>query len=237
MSLVKSLAEKKFSQKKFKAELLKTGKAQLKHNVKNGFWGLGPDGKGLNTMGKILMEIRENLTIAGGIDETADVKDVSHEPEVIILGNSHFKKFDRKQVHGIKMSHEATYTIADAQRYINSNKLPETTILHLITNDVKNGMSVAECVTKMYELISEIRQKHNTKVVVSLGVPSLTRGLNDDILTVAAILEADESLQTINHETSFTYGDKVNTRLFEDPIHPNREGLKRLVSNIKAKIL
>ena len=45
--------------------LLSTGRAEIVENAPiDGFWGCGPDGKGLNMLGKILMDTRKNLITA-----------------------------------------------------------------------------------------------------------------------------------------------------------------------------
>lgn len=44
----------------FRAYLLSTGNAELVENVKSdAFWGCGRDGRGMNTLGKLLMELRD----------------------------------------------------------------------------------------------------------------------------------------------------------------------------------
>jgi len=61
--VMRSILKHKFRQSpKCRAVLLSTGeKCLMENNRTDAFWGIGEDGKGKNTLGKILMEIREQI--------------------------------------------------------------------------------------------------------------------------------------------------------------------------------
>ena len=56
------ILECKFAQcVEFRAELTATRSKVLVENTPNGEWGVGPDGKGGNKLGVVLMELRHKL--------------------------------------------------------------------------------------------------------------------------------------------------------------------------------
>ena len=62
VGIMTDLLRQKFSKSDFKEKLLATGEAELIELAPwDGFWGNGKDGKGMNVMGKILMEIRGEI--------------------------------------------------------------------------------------------------------------------------------------------------------------------------------
>ena len=64
LRIMKDILLLKFKNKKLKDMLLKTGdKHIIEDSPRDSFWGIGKDKKGENNLGKILMEIREKLTI------------------------------------------------------------------------------------------------------------------------------------------------------------------------------
>lgn len=63
LDIMKDLLQQKFSQEPFKTKLLATGDKQLIEGNYWGdiFWGQDLQGKGLNHLGKLLMEVRDEI--------------------------------------------------------------------------------------------------------------------------------------------------------------------------------
>jgi len=62
IKVMKYALDLKFSNEKMKALLLSTGEEELVENSPwDEFWGCGRNGEGLNWLGRLLMEIRDNL--------------------------------------------------------------------------------------------------------------------------------------------------------------------------------
>ena len=66
----KAIKAKVMQHSEVREALLKTGNAMIvEHTPRDSYWGDGPDGSGKNMLGKILMEIRAELTQNGIFDE------------------------------------------------------------------------------------------------------------------------------------------------------------------------
>ena len=68
MALMRKAAHAKFSQHDdIRQVLLSTGDARIvEHTENDSYWGDGGDGSGKNMLGRILMEVRENLKAGSG---------------------------------------------------------------------------------------------------------------------------------------------------------------------------
>ena len=62
VGIMKEVLRAKFRDEKLRLLLEKTGNKRLVHVAPwDGFWGLGRDGKGKNMLGKLLMEVRDEI--------------------------------------------------------------------------------------------------------------------------------------------------------------------------------
>ena len=254
--VMRELMEAKFQIPQFKKSLIETYPRELCHNVASNFWGTGPNGRGRNITGSLLMEIRENLIGKRDATSTPNFQSqwggqkssqASHlsqcqggmkygDVEVLLVGNSQVKEFRPDKVAGYSMVKEDAYTIQEASNKLTTEeKLPPTIILHLLTNEAKKE-PVSKIAKDMKTLVKNLKQKHKSRVFVSLGVPVDDFQLHKKVRAVNLLLEADESIEAINHHNSFiTYG-YLNEYLYNDKIHPNEMGLRRLVANFKTAL-
>lgn len=257
LDMMWSLLNEKFKILSFKEALLETGSAPLVHKVGSKFWGSGKDGNGSNQMGKMLMKLRDNLRMdrndpsngSNANSTTARSSSTQHlqqkiqhqedqkqQPDVLVMANSHFTGFDSKAVHDVHMVRAEVYTIKQANDYVTKSKqLPPTVILHQITNDVKDR-SPMDCVRGIRNLIHTIQQQHGSRVLVSLGVPSLDHRFNQKLQAVFHLLRVSTDIELIDHHPSFNEKGRPKADLFRNDNHPNEDGLRRIVLNCKRAI-
>ena len=104
-AIVKRLAEQDML---FREALLATGEAEIRHSVPDVFWGMGTKTRpGLNTYGRILMELRDHLRRTGARSESKQQSEnemfntvIGRDTECIVISDSQGKWIDRERIFG-----------------------------------------------------------------------------------------------------------------------------------------
>ncbi len=229
--VMKAILKEKFKASSAKEKLISTFPSPIKHNVMNSFWGTGKDENGEDRFGKLLMDLRDELIAQTDsaiplTNETPQKEQSANSTnkDVLILGHSHFNGFNPTYVKDINMDLKQLYTIREAKEFVQKHKLPPTTIIHLITNDLKApNASVDECVESIYDLVEAATSLHQTEVIISLPPPSQRVSHNRKMDEVKDTLRGDPSLNIIDHTNSFMYRGQIDKSLYKDP-SPRRFG-------------
>ncbi len=232
----------------FQDTLLQSGKRILLEDVPDEFWGVGKDGSGDNTMGKILMRLRqanidnENINNTGTASHQ-QINSPSHttpkQKKVLIIGNSQVQDIDPTKFSKQHELYKAIcYTIDQANNVVNSMTTEmDRVIIHLLTNDIKTA-SPEKVTGKMVGLVNKLCNKFpHTKVTVSLATP---RGdtlknealeVNDRLLN----LGPRRNVNMVHHNNLLKRGtDEIFTKHFkQDKIHLSLSGTKIIAANLK----
>ena len=238
IEVMKEIVKEKFKDPGLREELKNTFPCELRHNVTNTLWGMGANNNGRNTLGQILMELRGELrgqpASEGRLHRTETTQ--SSNPKVLLVGDSQLRKFQPDRIKGVNFSLEMRTINEASQELGEKNTLPTTVILHLLTESLRKE-SVSEATSKIKVLAQKLEQRHKTRVLVSLGLPVEDHNLNKRIKAANILLKADQEIVTICHTASFTTKGYPNEYLYEDGMHPNVGGLRRLAVNFKAAVL
>ena len=233
------LEEKKKVCPAFVNDLKGTRGKVIIHNVHSSCWGTGPDGKGDNRFGKILMRLRDRWFSPNHQSDDSTVErheDVSSsKPELLIIGNS--------IVEGIKenkLSQEFTtkkknaYTIAEAREVIKElNDSPNVIALQLITNDVKDTQP-SQVLEEYQLLVSEIQNKSpDTKILISHAPHKNNNSKMALRMALVNVMLDDKydkvtGVSCINNRNITSFG--------KDEVHPSRLGVSALARNLRNAV-
>lgn len=163
----------------------------------------------------------------------------------IIIGDSIIKHVDTNKLLGSNNSEhiirkQIAYTWNEAEDYVrnNTDKLPDTIILHVGTNDIKHGKSVDEIMEIANETIDLISNlKKGTKILLSSVAP---RGDNSSFdyqrqelnLQFLKISMAKEEITLIDNGNLANHGQIIEKVFAEDKVHLNEQGIKIISANI-----
>ena len=143
------LQEKVVQCKEFEDRLLQTGDKIIHEDVPDKYWGIGRDGRGLNQMGKILMEVRESLHKR------------AQRPKVAIIGSSLIKNL---QAHSLSdrfnASKETAYTIPQAMPKVDRIAAGTSVVVYqLLSNDLRSETEDT-CIQQLTTLVDKTKQGH-----------------------------------------------------------------------------
>ena len=228
------LREKKKACKPFIDKLKRTVGKRIDHNVASNYWGTGPDGKGKNRFGTILMKLRDEMFPGTSDNSSEDVQDTQSKPQILIIGNS--------VVNGIRPQYISkdfdttviqAFTISDAKKVVNElTTQPSVITLHLTTNDVKNH-EPSVVVADYKDLVSTIRSKlPQSKVVVS-NAPFKSTSTRNSVRT--AVVNASLTDTYLDQDIVCINNNNV-TAFMHDGIHLTRSGTSALVRNMRSVI-
>ena len=259
-AIMKDLVQIKYeSCQSFRDAIISSGKAHIVEDVADEFWGRGKEGNGQNIMGKILETLRnDNMLHSEGTPEVKQSHAVSSDnpgdtsyvtrshspfppedtPHVLILGNSLIKDIIPDKIKNLHVTKSVAYNISEAREVCHNMKLPERTVLQLVTNDVKYASSsVSKCVEEIESLVTEL-ECAGTKVHVILP-PPVTRDDEwaDRISEVNDRLS--EKFDTIDMYSRFISANgKPKYRLYNrDGVHLSQDGVRLMAATIKNHIL
>ena len=161
------LCVKKDTCKEFVSSLLGTGNKKIIHNVASRKWGSGPDGKGDNIFGNLLMELRseiiEEMKVKKVTSKTFEkpqptTNNVNHNtPEkgkrrALLLGNSLLNGINpNKLSKDLTVISKDAYTVKEAMECIqNLVTTPDAVVLQLGTNEAKSNLAVPDKRSQRY---------------------------------------------------------------------------------------
>jgi hypothetical protein len=173
--------------KTFREHLLSTADRLLKHNMENdGKWGIGPDGKGLNQMGEVLMSVRTWLSKRPAVAPTPilnlNVTPSAATPtptavltskNVLVIGNSNTRGIAGRlckkglQATGLVLSGRPSAQIKQEIRTFNPPAPPSHVFLHTGDIDARTGRPMKDTT----DTVLELKQKF-PKATILLNSPS-----------------------------------------------------------------
>jgi hypothetical protein len=132
------------------------------------------------------------------------------------------------------------YTLNETLQYIDgSTDVPDTVILHTLTNDLKT-MDPQACAEKLFDIVtSHFNTKWtSTGVIISLATPRLddvSHFNNSQLINVLIKhkFSDDESVFIADHSNMLQYGNPDKFLLDHDGVHLNKKGTSFLASNTK----
>ncbi|KAK3103528.1 hypothetical protein FSP39_019889 [Pinctada imbricata] len=225
------LSEKTEQSAAFRNELKKTGEKDIQVDIRDKFWGIGPDGNGHNVLGKMLQDLRR------------EIKNHEMKPKVAIIGSSIVKNLrgDRFSRDFLTRTHRA-YTIPEAEVTLRDSKESADVIVYqLLSNDMK-VKSEEECLSNLANLVTKTKQSHpGAKIIVSLP-PNRgdSAALNCKTNTINAGVKShyrDDQVVTVCDNSNLAYrGEPDGRYICSDGVHPTPEGERILFRNIRQSI-
>ena len=164
----------------FRDQLLKDKNTMVEGTL-DPFWGKGHDGRGKNTFGNILMQVRGELN--GERAKEGDVPKVPENDSVLLIGNSQTKMIDpaifSSRINLVKT--EDVYSIGQAKSYVRQLESDHKAIIvYQVANELRGCTSENMCEEigrikhETEELVERIKAvKPEVKVYISLGVQSI----------------------------------------------------------------
>ena len=231
----------------FVSHLQATGNRTIMHNVASDFWGTGTDGKGKNTFGQLLTELRDELPTSASTTSsqpsaaTTSPAAVSTapapppQPEVLLLGNSLLSHVRPDKVsRDFSTTLKTAYSIKEAKEAIDQlEDKPAAIALQLTTNDIKGEQPVTATVQEYSQLVAAIQDKLPSCKILTSQAPNKTS--TSRLSTRTAL--ANASIEDMYRATDIVCIDNSNITSFsEDNIHLTRYGTSTLVRNVKAAI-
>lgn len=239
----------------FQRALLNTGNKQLIHNTEtDSFWGCGEDFKGLNTLGKILEDLRQSFRYqlpqplsARPICKTAvsnpqqkkhqsppaRPKPTTVRPKVLVLGNSNTRGIAQGLIDrgldasGFTLPGGTVSHITSRVRFTKSSTDPECVVLMAGDIEAANGLQ-SETICARYEhLLKETRRSFPWSRIILCGLPQTGSNQRHDTLRkVNCYLGA-----VATDERLVEYVNNSNARL-RDNIHLSDISKNRLCFNL-----
>ena len=194
--------------KAFKNALKKSGKAILVHNTEtNSTWGCGPDFRGNNMMGKILMDVRkfdnQYEQEYPPLQETnqSETKKISHtktdatqqKPNTLVIGNSNTRDMSLKIrerglnsigfVYPGQTIEQISNKVEDISKAV-ENDPPQAILIHAGDIEIREEIIPQQIGKNMKKTISKLHSKFpHAKVVISSipSVPQRMRQMNQRI--------------------------------------------------------
>ena len=175
-----------------------------------------------------------------------DIEAIPDKKKVLLIGTSNIKYIDTNRLSSKEVEVEkiTKYTLKDGQEYIDAlkedEKNPDVVVLHLFENDI--GEETPEnCTANLNKMCTDIKRKaKDTKVVVSMGLPSRDEGINRKIMKLNVLLQeqlADmEMVSLCDHGNLFYRGQPSNGILNVDGKHISCLGTQKLAANLKSSI-
>jgi len=190
--------------RRFRDVLLGTKDSELVHNTEtDAVWGCGPDFKGRNMMGRILMQVRTKTISYDQDFPPLPAPTVSSAPEpsttntvtksAIVIGNSNVRglasEFNSRGIDctGYAFPGRSSSQIEERLPYLSSNQEPDVVICHSGDIDIRDRTQpVTKVASDVISLVQKIQlQFPSSKVVVSSLPPvHRNRQLNDKIQSV-----------------------------------------------------
>ena len=231
---------------------MNTGKKRILHNVASRKWGTGPDGKGDNMFGMLLMELRDEIRTKKQnqqalqskplvnakhtkYDHQANNSSTKQKPSVLLVGNSHTAGI-RPHVlsKNFSTTRQIAYTLDDAFKILDDLKAdPNAIVLQLTTNEAKSNRPITDIIKDYNRLVKTAKSKvPKAKVLISEAPnqPNTSR-LSVRISAINAAL-AEEY-----HASDVTCIPNSQVRYFtNDGIHLTQYGTSQLAMNIKRAV-
>ena len=238
----KAIMQKYLYVPEFRDALKDSGNARIVENTYDPYW--GGLGGGLNTMGKLLMEIRDNPPAlpATPLERVPNEKVQS----VLCLVDSNGYNIDYRRT--LPMYHTKVRkcpTIEGAIETVRDEEGPEPqfVLIHTGTNNLINDETPAEL---YLELVSEIKNKwSNTKIIVSKLLPrggtKVTKKLRVFNNTIENQLLFNADVELIDH-SDLLWGENPNHNFYVQEqkagrnmplLHLNNAGLANLASKFR----
>ena len=246
-----------------KGKLLQTKGMYLLEDTPISFWGRGPDGNGRNTMGKILMDIRDKMLEEERSNhkpqsqERSNRRPQSHDTpkskpdqeripnKVLLLGNSQADKIDPSKFSTkSKLEKIQLYTLTQVSDWLKSENAAKHhdakyVVIHQITNDIKSNSEV-HCAQNMADVVTQVKSTFpNAKPVISLGTPR-EDNLKQKVIRVNGMLREmykdDNNTTVLHHENLQHRGQAKAGLLSSDGYHLTDSGTKVIASNIRHAV-
>ena len=224
-------------------EKLVENKNELVENTKDPYWGKGHDGKGKNTMGKILMEIRGEIN---GTEKVSPIKSPgrSERPTVLLLGDVQTTKIDAQRFSSrsdLVIPH-VIESLGAVKHYITRdlNSVPDKIVIHQVAAEARGinpdnlCTEIARVKAGFEDIVKTIKQIcPEPEIVLSQGVQTRNqnRGAQDaGVAALNAILQTVEGVTVVDNSN-------INSSTFvRNGEELTEEGTAMLAANLKRKI-
>ena len=236
--LMKEICIVKFRQcSKFKEALLKSGDAFLLHNTETDpTWGCGPDLKGLNKMGHILMTVRQQaldyqqeFPPLPQTDTKTVVPEVSAEEapvarKIVVIGNSNARGLSQRlhkndvSCSGFVYPGQTAARITQHVKNINlRTEAPDAILLHVGDVEIRDfSLPVTSVTNGIRSLIGSVRSKCADTPIIISGLPHApgSRSLNNRIAHVNAVTShlchRMKNVRFISNKTASLAQDRIH---------------------------
>jgi hypothetical protein len=153
-------------------------------------------------------------------------------PDVILFGDEQLKGFSPNKIRDLNIELIEAHSTGDIEHVLsNTTEVAPTIIVHTIAGNLRDK-SPEQVVKDIKTLTHKIRVNDGSRVLVSLGIPIKDAALDKKIRYTNEILKADRNITTISHDSLRSgSGMYPNRALYEDWIHLNENGLRRVASN------
>ncbi|KAK3082442.1 hypothetical protein FSP39_019797 [Pinctada imbricata] len=219
----------------FREKLIESGENQLLENKPDPYWGIGKDGKGMNVLGKMMVELRSELL--------QRMEKEKSKPKAVVIGSSLVKNMRGDWLSSrVSTDVHIAYTIPAAKEKMQDIPCDTNVVLfQLLSNDVKK-MSESKCVEDLENLVKLTKEKcRSARIIISLP-PNRgdSRSLNTKTDVVNAHVKslfAEDNIVSICDNSNLSYRGEPNRRFIcGDGVHPTPEGEKVLFANIRRAI-
>ena len=222
--------------RKFKDSLRKSGDAHLLHNTEtDSVWGCGPDLKGLNKMGHILMNVRrhdsdyiqEFPALPSASVKTTQVPAPTAKTEsssVVVIGNSNARglsqRLNQKDVPctGYVYPGQTAHQISKRIRSIDiRSHTPSTVLIHAGDIEARDfSRSVTDITRNMKTLVESIRSECTDVPVIISGLPHvpawsrLNRRIADINSNYSHLCRSMDNVYFVSNKTATLARDQIH---------------------------